>query len=64
MLADRGFRFSRTRSIVPPLPAASRPSNRTTSRFPLSITSCIMRTSCICNAAICGSYSALGISAL
>ena len=34
--AMRGFRFSRKRLIVPPLPAASRPSNTMTMRLPVS----------------------------
>ena len=36
--APRGFRFSVKRLIVPPLPAASRPSKTMTSRPPVALT--------------------------
>ncbi len=40
MRAPRGFRCSVNRLIVPPLPAASRPSKRITSRSSRSFTQC------------------------
>src|SRR5436190_230737 len=46
MRAPRGLRFSMKRLMVPPLPAASRPSNRMTSFCPASfIQACILSSS-------------------
>ena len=59
MRAVRGFRFSRKRLIVPPLPAASRPSKTTTTRLPVRITSACSLTSSICSASSVSSYSRL-----
>ena len=43
--AFRGLRYSVIRLIVPPLPAASRPSKTTTIRAPDALTHCCILTS-------------------
>ena len=48
-VAPRGFRCSVNRLIVPPLPAASRPSNTITIRCPVSFTQFCSLTSSICS---------------
>ncbi len=46
------------RLIVPPFPAASRPSNRMTIRVPVSFTQFCSFSSSICNSRLVASYSA------
>ena len=48
-LVIRGFVCSVIRLIVPPLPAASRPSKITTTRAPVSATHCSIFTSSSCS---------------
>ena len=52
MLASLGFRYSATRLIVLPLPAASRPSKMTTMRAPSE-----RSHSCILTSSACSRYS-------
>ena len=49
MRAPRGFRCSMKRLIVPPLPAASRPSNTITSRCPDRFTQYCSLSNSICS---------------
>ena len=51
--APRGFRFSVNRLIVPPLPAASRPSKTIISRPPDSLTQRCILSSSICSSRFC-----------
>ncbi len=56
-VAPRGFRCSVKRLIVPPLPAASRPSNTSTIRSPVDFTQFCSLTSSICSGRLRYSYS-------
>ena len=58
--ATRGLRCSETRLIVPPLPAASRPSKTTTSRVPSVRTHSWSFTSSVCRRSSSRSYAARG----
>ncbi len=55
--APRGFSRSMNRWIVPPLPAASRPSHRTTRRAPVSLTHRCSLSNSICRMRLVRSYS-------
>src|SRR5262249_13383285 len=58
--ATRGLRYSATRLITPPLPAASRPSKTTTSRSPLTRTHSFIFTSSAWSFSSSSSYGRWG----
>ena len=59
-VAPRGLRCSVKRLIVPPLPAASRPSNTSTIRCPVDFTQFCSLTSSTCSGRLRYSYSCPG----
>src|SRR5207247_5609803 len=56
MRQPRGFNGSATHLIAPPLPAASRPSNRTTSFLPVALIQYCIFTSSMCSSSGLASY--------
>src|SRR4051794_24501643 len=57
MRQPRGFIGSATHLMAPPLPAASRPSNRTTSFLPAALIQYCIFTSSMCSSSSLASYS-------